>query len=1130
MNNNINEMVVGKVSNEEENNNEKICSNGKNILSSNIHVCTSVFTSPISLGICTPDNIKVSRGIAGKLKKESVSAVDDPLSTSWNGVMNNDKTVFFSTNPCNLTLASNSSISKHLRPKTSNILSISGVSEYPSLSIPSLSSNKTYSLISKTQSFTSNFSSFASKAASSLQEAMHTASRVGSISTQGSILFCPSSSKVNTGGSFCETESYGGKAYSSHSVLRNNKENNISHCNKGRIFNKTSFITRPINNDKVEDNNYYEMNNAKKTAVVTSAIGSLLPGEQVIMFVSHLINVSDSSTPQTGIGCSGFHRNDKNDLIWCYIMTFYRVIIFSFRQSDFDNDRSIIPPSLAENKVNSVSNDLKVFEQMASISREYQQYHMINNRKHFVIQMPLASIERIEKVTDISINNSCNTTTPLFTLPNASSSVIKMSQLRTTNTSTIHSHVSNGTSISYGTGTLNHQRIANSGIIILGKDNNRFFKFFTTSIDYCSRAYELLNIFAFPGSQNLGFLFAFESRRKEVKFSEIYRQDESVCLSNAEITRELNPFFGSEVVSEIDLEIKQNDLLKNITAHATPKRFDALVEFGRMGILQPWLSRTHGVCITSVGARNIKKEITKVSSPWKPFFKANANYNICQSYPSILFGPSSVNESTTKGLRLLLDVASFRSENRTVTLTWSSRRDGASLWRSSQPKVGLQGNRSEADEKYLFEIASCAASARKYAENMGAMKVKPSLEFIRMLTGGINESDLIFERFSHKDSSYSTKCMMKIFDLRSKSSAMANRTAGYGYENISYYPNTTLNFYGIANIHAVRDSYLKISALCLNPSVNDVQWAQLVEDTKWLYHLRLILSTSWQAAFHIWYNRLPVLLHCSHGWDRTSQVAALAQLMLDGYYRTCKGFSCLIEKDFMAFGHPFHTRCAHGEGKGDQSSVGQSSVDEGQVAPIFMQFLDCVFQIVNQYPDYFEFNTKYLLVLSEHIYSCRFGTFLCDSEREREKVASIRQRTHCLWEYLDSCHDLINPFYASKMKKIDDIEESGALMMPLPTLLRNVTLWIDRFCMYGPKATVRCSPLKLNPQQEYIRNMKTSFIHKNVGKCQNTCDQYTLKCAIEEAKTWKKIAELKRKELVLIKSNFHHRGKQRKNK
>lgn len=362
--------------------------------------------------------------------------------------------------------------------------------------------------------------------------------------------------------------------------------------------------------------------------------------------------------------------------------------------------------------------------------------------------------------------------------------------------------------------------------------------------------------------------------------------------------------------------------------------------------------------------------------------------------------------------------------------------------------------------------------------------------------------------------------MVKIMDLRPKSAAIANRTGGYGYENTSHYKNMTLSFHGIGNIHAVRDSYQKLSHLCTSPSTSDVQWGQLVEETKWLHHIRLILSSSWQAAFHVRYNRLPVVVHCSHGWDRTSQVCALSQLLLDSYYRTRVGFSCLIEKEFLALGHPFHTRCGHGEGRLHTSlstvgsSSGQGGGDNGQISPIFIQFVDCVFQIVNQYPDYFEFNTKYLLLLSEHVYSCRFGTLLCDSERERETVASIRQRTPCLWEYLDSFPDLINPYYLGNKKlkeQHDDGEDvdgsGGTLMMPLPTLLRNVTLWVDRHCMHGPKPTHRCLPADV-----LVRDNEHPLLEKN------DLNGYILENALAEVSKWKKIAEEKEEELQLLKT------------
>ena len=54
-----------------------------------------------------------------------------------------------------------------------------------------------------------------------------------------------------------------------------------------------------------------------------------------------------------------------------------------------------------------------------------------------------------------------------------------------------------------------------------------------------------------------------------------------------------------------------------------------------------------------------------------------------------------------------------------------------------------------------------------------------------------------------------------------------------------------------------------------------------------------------------------MLIHCSDGWDRTSQLAALTQIMLDPYYRTFEGFSVLIEKDFVSFGHQFQLRHGH---------------------------------------------------------------------------------------------------------------------------------------------------------------------------------------------------------------------------
>jgi myotubularin-related protein 1/2 len=101
-------------------------------------------------------------------------------------------------------------------------------------------------------------------------------------------------------------------------------------------------------------------------------------------------------------------------------------------------------------------------------------------------------------------------------------------------------------------------------------------------------------------------------------------------------------------------------------------------------------------------------------------------------------------------------------------------------------------------------------------------------------------------------------------------------------------------------------------------------------DTKWLHHISDILSASVYIA-QMLERGDPILLHCSDGWDRTAQLSAISQLLLDPYYRTIKGFRRLIQKDFIEFGHMFGTR---------------STVESNDNSPIFLQFLDagnCLF-------------------------------------------------------------------------------------------------------------------------------------------------------------------------------------------
>ena len=58
-------------------------------------------------------------------------------------------------------------------------------------------------------------------------------------------------------------------------------------------------------------------------------------------------------------------------------------------------------------------------------------------------------------------------------------------------------------------------------------------------------------------------------------------------------------------------------------------------------------------------------------------------------------------------------------------------------------------------------------------------------------------------------------------------------------------------------------------------------------------------------------------------------------------------------------------------------------------------------QIMQQFPDVFEFNENLLCVVLDHLYSCLFGTFLCNSHKEREDM-KLAKETQSLWSFINS--------------------------------------------------------------------------------------------------------------------------------
>ena len=334
----------------------------------------------------------------------------------------------------------------------------------------------------------------------------------------------------------------------------------------------------------------------------------------------------------------------------------------------------------------------------------------------------------------------------------------------------------------------------------------------------------------------------------------------------------------------------------------------------------------------------------------------NSKFDFCATYPKKIVVPISMTDDDIK------KCGAFRTKERIPALTYRYKKNGKCIWRSSQTR--------------------------------GAISGKTNTEVV-LLTKIAEGSKKLF-----------------VFDARPLLNAWANKLKGAGYEDVSKYPdiNMELKFCGIPNIHAVRGSCHKVySTLCYKTERNEDKKSKAknnMDSGNWYDSIIILLKGAFQISEEI-KNNNTVLIHCSDGWDRTTQLSCTAQLILDKRFRTLDGFICLIEKDWLTFGHQFRYRC----GMYCPSDSPSNVASENQKSHVFIQWLDAFYQIMQQNMTKFEFNTDLLYFLANEIYTGKYGTFLFNNEQEREKY-NAREKTVSIWTYVKSNEfRFINPIY-----------------------------------------------------------------------------------------------------------------------
>ncbi|XP_053282214.1 myotubularin-related protein 10 [Pleuronectes platessa] len=179
----------------------------------------------------------------------------------------------------------------------------------------------------------------------------------------------------------------------------------------------------------------------------------------------------------------------------------------------------------------------------------------------------------------------------------------------------------------------------------------------------------------------------------------------------------------------------------------------------------------------------------------------------------------------------------------------------------------------------------------------------------------------------------------------------------------------------LPDIQDIQCAFVKVRHICvIDPfEESEERWLTSIENSRWLEHVRAFLKHSAEIVYTLDGKNSSVILQEEEDRDLNCVVSSLVQLMLDPQYRSLTGFQSLVQKEWVMAGHRFLDRCNHLK-KNDKVE-----------SPLFMLFLDCVWQMINQYPAAFEFTETYLTVLSDSMWIPLFSTFLFNSSKQRTK-------------------------------------------------------------------------------------------------------------------------------------------------
>ncbi|XP_020291268.1 myotubularin-related protein 10-B isoform X2 [Pseudomyrmex gracilis] len=254
------------------------------------------------------------------------------------------------------------------------------------------------------------------------------------------------------------------------------------------------------------------------------------------------------------------------------------------------------------------------------------------------------------------------------------------------------------------------------------------------------------------------------------------------------------------------------------------------------------------------------------------------------------------------------------------------------------------------------------------------------------------------------------------------------------------------------NVKLITASYAKFTNLCLPENIRqfwiqDNNFYSLLENTKWLKYVSYCLQKALEVCEHLNLGS-SVILQESAGRDLCCVISSLAQLLLDPHFRTITGFQSLLQKEWVAGGHPFCDRLGH---------IVKTTSEK---SPLFLLYLDCVWQLCQQYPTEFEFTETYLTTLWDTAHVSIFETFIFNCERDRA-VAAMDPNTplvlRSVWDWREQFNDqdillFYNPLFVPY--SVEKKTENRTIIKPL-FAISNLDLWTQCYFRWIPVLEIR---------------------------------------------------------------------------